>query len=56
MSQRIKNSDPDRITFNINSGLKKKLKIAAVRERQSMTDFIISLLEEKFNKTQKSEL
>lgn len=53
MSQIIKNSDPDRITFNINSGLKKKLKIAAVKKRQSMTDFLISLLEDKFNKIEK---
>ena len=51
MPQQVKYSDPDRITFNIQSGLKKKLKIAAVKERKSMTDFIISLLEEKFNKT-----
>ena len=51
MSQRVKSSDPDRISFNINRGLKKKLKIAAVKERESMTGLIISLLEEKFKKS-----
>jgi len=46
MSKVIK-EDPARITFIVENKLKQKIKLAALKKQETMTDFVISAIENK---------